>query len=91
MRTNYIKAKIDKTQRNSKGKLCGDRNEMINQIISECNKLAQKECKTRHDWVGKVIHWELCKKLKFDDTNKWYIHKPESILENETYKLLLDF
>ena len=23
--------------------------------------------------------------------NKWYIHKPESVLENETHKLLLDF
>ena len=20
--------------------------------------------KTRYDWIGKVIHWELCKKLK---------------------------
>ena len=25
-------------------------------IISECSKLAQKEYKTRHDWVDKVIH-----------------------------------
>ena len=31
----------------------------------ECNKLAQKEYKNRLDWVGKAIHWELCKKLKF--------------------------
>ena len=64
---------------------------MINHIISKCNKLAQKEYKTRHDWVGKVIHWELCKELKFDHTNKWYKHKPESILENEMHKLLWDF
>ena len=28
-----------------------------NNHISECSKLAQKEYKTRHDWVGKVIHW----------------------------------
>ena len=46
---------------------------------------------TRHDWVGKVIHWELCKKLKFDNTKKWYDHNPESILENETHKLLKYF
>ena len=38
--------------------------------ISECNKLAQKEYKTRHDIVGKVIHWELCKRLKFNHTTK---------------------
>ena len=44
--------------------------------MSECSKLAQKEYMTRHDWVGKVIHWELCKKLKFIYTNKWYMQQP---------------
>ena len=53
MRTNHIKARIDKTQQNSKCRLCGDRDETINHIISECSKLAQKEYKTRRDWVGK--------------------------------------
>ena len=24
----------------------------------------QKEYKTGHDWVGKVIHWEMCKKKR---------------------------
>ena len=57
IRTNHIKARIDKTQQNSKNRLCGDRDETINDIISECSKLAQKEYKTRHDWVSKVIQW----------------------------------
>ena len=61
---------MDKTQQNSKCRLCGDRDETINQIISESSKLAQ-EYKARHDWVGKVIHWEMCKKFKFDHTNKY--------------------
>ena len=56
VRTNPIKAKIDKTQQNSKSKLCGYRDETINHIISECSKLAQKQYKTRHDWMSKVIH-----------------------------------
>ena len=42
VRTNRIKARIDKTQQNSKCRLCGDRDETINQIISECSKLALK-------------------------------------------------
>ena len=71
IRTNHIKARIDKTQQNSRCRLRVDRNEMINDIISEWRKLAQKEYKTRHECVGKVIHWELCKKLKFDHTNQW--------------------
>ena len=48
IRTNHIKAIIDKTQQNSKCMLCGDRDETINHIISECSKLAQKEYKARH-------------------------------------------
>ena len=64
---------------------------MINHIISECSKLAQKQYKDRHDWVGKVIQWELCKRFNFDYTNKWYMHNPTSVLENETYKLFWYF
>ena len=44
-----------------------------------------------HDWVGKEIHWELCKKFKFDHMNKCYMRNPESILENETHNILRDF
>ena len=50
-------------------------------------QLVQKEYKIRHDWVGKVIHWELCKTFKFDHTNKWYIRKPAAVQENEAHKL----
>ena len=59
---------------------------MTNHMIRECSNFAQKEYKTRHDWACKVI-WELCKKLKVDLTNKWYMHLPEYVLENETHKL----
>ena len=83
--------RIDKTQQNSKCWLCGNRDETINHMISECCKLAQKEYKARHNWVGKVIHWEMCKKFKFDHTKKWYMHNPAPVLENDTYKLLWDF
>ena len=88
IRTNHIKARIDKTQQNSKCRLCGDRDEIINHKISECRKLAQEEYKARHDWVGKVIHWEMCKKFKFDHADRWYMHNPALFLENSTHKLL---
>ena len=64
---------------------------MVHHIISKCGKLTQKEYKTRYDLVGKVIHLELSRRLKFDYTTKWYMHKPESVLENETHKILWDF
>ena len=53
--------------------------------------MAQKEYKARHDWVGKVIHWEICKKFKSDHASKWYMHNPEPAQENDTHKLLRDF
>ena len=57
IRTNHIKPRINKTLQNCKCRLCSDRDETINRIISECSKCARKEYKTRHDWVGRVIHW----------------------------------
>ena len=45
---------------------------------------------TLHAWWG-VIHWELCKILNLEHTTKWYMYKPESVLENEMERILRDF
>ena len=90
IRNNHIKARIDMTQPKSKCRLCGDRDETINHIICECSKLAQ-EYEAKHDWVGMVIHSEMCKKFKFDHTNKWFMHNPAPVLVNYSQKLLWDF
>ena len=58
-----IKAKIDETQ---KCKFCGEQDETVNQKVKKFNKAAQEEYKTMHGWVGRIIHWELCKGLNFD-------------------------
>ena len=34
---------------------------------------------------------DICKKLKFDHTNKWYMHNPAAVLGKDTHKLLWDF
>ena len=46
-----------------------------------------KNKETRYDWVRKVIHWKLCKRLSFDHTMKWYMNKSESVLEKQTHKI----
>ena len=33
----------------------------------------------------------MCRKFQFDHTNKWYIHNPAPVLENDSHKLLWDF
>ena len=65
------------------------KNETLDYVISEYSK--QKKYKSEHDRVGKVIKWKLCKRLKFDHITKWYMHKPESVLENKVHKILWDF
>ena len=87
--TNHMKSRIDKTHQNSKFRLWGDRNKTIYHI-SECSKFAQKEYKTtRLGGIGDPL--ELCEKVKFDHTNKWYMLNLESVQENETHKLFWDF
>ena len=41
--------------------------------------------------MGKIVHWKLTRKCNFEAGDKWYEHEPESVLENEDYKILWDF
>ena len=86
-----MKAKIDNTQEKSKCRMCGKVDETVNHIISECNMLAQREYKWRHDCVGRKIHWELCRKYGLAASARWYEHQPETFTKNDSCKLLWDF
>ena len=57
-------------------------------LYSLCSKLAQRDYKNTKEWIGKVIHWDLCEKLKFDQTNKCNMYYLESVRENETQNSL---
>ena len=89
--TKAIKAKIDKTQAESKCRLCGRVDETVRHIVCECPMLAQRDYKRRHHWVGRKIHWEVCRKIGFDVNEKWYKHEPEKLVENDSWKILWDF
>ena len=45
--------------------------------------MALKEYKRKYDWVQKLSHLELCKWLNFDHVDKWYMHRTESLKEND--------
>ena len=56
IRTNHVKAKINNTWENKKYRLCGDRDETVNHIISKFkNKIEQTKYKTKYSCVEKVI------------------------------------
>ena len=90
IRTNLVKAKIDKSQGDSLCRVCRKVDESINHIVSGCSKLAQ-EYKRRHGNLAKIVHWKLARKCKFEAGDKWFEHEPESVLDNIYYKILWDF
>ena len=91
IRTNLVKAKINKSQGDPLCRVCRKLDESIDHIVSGYSKLAQKEYKRRHDNLGKTVHCKLARKSNFEAGDKWYEHEPESILENKDHKILWDF
>ena len=65
IRTNLVKAKIDKSQGDSLSRMCRKVDESINHIVSGCSKLSQKEYRKRHDNLGKIVHSKLSRKCNF--------------------------
>ena len=56
LRTRSIQRRIEhRIEVDLKCRLCGQKGETINHIISECSKLAQKEYKRRYDKVTKTV------------------------------------
>ena len=91
LRTNMIKFHIDKTSPSPRCRLCHNRNETVDHILSGCEKLAQSEYKKRHDKVAAAIHWCMCKKHHIQCEEKWYQHRAEKVTETDDIKLLWDF
>ena len=91
IRTNLVKAKINKSQGDPLCRECRKVDESIDHIFSGCSKLAQKEYKKRHYNLGKIVHWKLARKCNFEAGDKWCEHEPERVLENEDYKIMWDF
>ena len=70
VRTNLVKAKIDKSQKDMLCRLCKKADESIDQVVSGCSKLAQKEYKRKHDNLSKIIHWNRARKYNFEAGDK---------------------
>ena len=90
IRMNYVKHKIVKTAQSPLCRMCDKKSETISHIVSECEQLAQKEYKRRHNNVARIVHWKLCGKYNLKRSEKWYEHAPEDVVENEEVKILWD-
>ena len=72
LRTNYVKFNIDKSVDSPLCRMCNQKGETINHILSECKMLAQKEYKRRHDNIARLVHWKLCCKYDMSRGENWY-------------------
>ena len=52
IQTNYVKHKIDKTAQSPLCRMCDKKSETIFQILSECEKVAQKKYNRRHNTIA---------------------------------------
>lgn len=91
LRTRKIMHAIDHRNVDPKCRLCGQKDETVEHLVSACSKLAQTEYKARHDKVASIVHWHLCKKFGIQTEKAWYMHKAETVCENDQCKILWDF
>ena len=59
LRSNAIKAKVEKQNLSPLCMMCGEKDESMGFLVGECGKLAQAEYKHRHDNVARMIHWNI--------------------------------
>ena len=55
IRTDLVKAKIDKSQKDMLCRLCKKADESTDHVVSSCSKLTQKEYKRGHDNLGNLL------------------------------------
>ena len=62
LRTNAMKASIEKQDVSLICRMCREKDETINHLICECNKVVQIYYRPWHDNVARMIHWNILRK-----------------------------
>ena len=70
IRKNYVKHKIDKMGQSPLCRMYDKKCETISHIVSDCEKLARKEYKRRHNNVARIVHCKLCGKYNLKRSGK---------------------
>ena len=91
LRTNVVKAKIDRNTSDATCRVCRQSEETLDHIVNWCSNFALKEYKRRLDCVARALHRDLCRVYDIQTTQKWFEHQPEGVVEKENVKILWDF
>ena len=89
LRGNSIKNHIDGQDLSPMSRLCGETSETVMYLSSGFPVLAKSKYRSRHDIVGKHIHWLLLKKHEIPTENKWYSHETNVATETDDGKVTI--
>ncbi|KAI5738482.1 hypothetical protein M8J77_007684 [Diaphorina citri] len=91
LRTRNYEKYVLKTTDDDRCRICQEKPETIDHILSACSQLAKHEYILRHNKICAYVHWCLCKKYKIPDTStRWYEHEPKPVVTNEEITIIYD-
>lgn len=73
---------IDEATKLTEYRMCREKAETVNHLVSECSKLAQRDYRGRHDSVVRYVHLQLCGRRGLEKADRWYNQQLEAIIEN---------
>ena len=85
------KPRSKKITDDSKCRLCNEKKETVDHLVSACCKITQTDYKDRHNKVASMLHWNLCKNYYIPAANKWWGHKVEKVIQKDNVNILWDF
>jgi len=88
--TRYFQANIIKNGSDPNCRFCGQFQETVDHITSGCPMLAKTEYLRRHDKVAAYLHWHICKHNNIPVTEKWYEHRPDTVIDTTDCTILWD-
>ena len=80
-----------KTQTTANCRLCDEKIETIDHLISGCSVLAKTEYLKRHNKIAQYIHWNVCRFYKLEVSDNWYDHVTPPVMENNKAVIMWDF
>ena len=89
--TRDFQANIVHNEADPRCRFCNTSTKTIDHLISGCTILAPNEYTNRHNRVGQYIHWKICNHYNTETPNKWYDHKPLTVVDIPKVIILWEF
>ena len=71
-------------------RICGQFHETIHHIVVGCPQLAKTEYLHRHNKAATCLHWNICKEMNIDTSEKWSEQEPQTVTDKDKITILWD-